>query len=133
MADATTRRVRAASGARLAITVKVRFGDFRTVTRSATIDATDRSGEVARLAVRLVGELDLTPGVRLLGVSLANLAPEAARQLSFDDPEARPDEVDRVVDGIRDRFGTGVIGPASSLGPRGLTPKVRGAQAWGPD
>ena len=57
------------------VTVKVRLHDFTTHTRSATLAApTDDTPLVARLARALLGEVDTSGGVRLLGVGVSGLA-----------------------------------------------------------
>src|SRR3954451_19828953 len=57
------------------ITLKVRLHDFTTLSRSTTLNApTDAGPTIARLARGLLGELDLTGGVRLLGVGVSALA-----------------------------------------------------------
>jgi DNA polymerase-4 len=57
------------------ITLKVRLHDFTTLSRSTTLNApTDAGPVIARLARALLGELDLTGGVRLLGVGVSGLA-----------------------------------------------------------
>jgi DNA polymerase-4 len=57
------------------ITLKVRLHDFTTLSRSTTLPApTDAGSVISRLARRLLGELDLTGGVRLLGVGVSGLA-----------------------------------------------------------
>jgi DNA polymerase-4 len=57
------------------ITLKVRLHDFTTLSRSTTLSApTDAGPTIARLARGLLAELDLTGGVRLLGVGVSGLA-----------------------------------------------------------
>ncbi|MBO0847327.1 MAG: DNA polymerase IV [Nocardioides sp.] len=57
------------------VTLKVRLHDFTTLSRSTTLNApTDSGPTIARLARGLLGELDLTGGVRLLGVGVSGLA-----------------------------------------------------------
>jgi DNA polymerase-4 len=57
------------------VTLKVRLHDFTTLSRSTTLHApTDAGATIARLARGLLGELDLTGGVRLLGVGVSGLA-----------------------------------------------------------
>src|SRR4051812_44439036 len=57
------------------ITLKVRLHDFTTLSRSTTLNApTDAGPVIARLARGLLGELDLTGGVRLLGGGVSGLA-----------------------------------------------------------
>jgi DNA polymerase-4 len=138
LSDAVASRLRASGTQGRTVTLKVRFGDFRTITRSATVSrATDSAREVASTARRLLAEVDTSPGVRLLGVSVSQLGEEAAEQLSFDELSGdRPDDwraAEAVVDEIRARFGARAVGPASLAGPDGLRIARRGAQQWGPD
>jgi len=56
------------------VTIKVRYSDFTTVTRSHTAPATRDAEEIAQRAVALVGKTAAaTRAVRLLGVSVHNL------------------------------------------------------------
>jgi DNA polymerase IV len=136
--DAVASRLRAHRLSGRTVTVKVRYPDFRTVTRSVTLpSATDTGPQVARAAKRLLADLDLSPGVRLLGVGVGGLVEGTVEQLTFDavdgDDGAGWSDASRAVDRIRERYGAGAIGPASSTGPDGLRPIRRGAQQWGPD
>ena len=135
MADAVAWRLRRDRRAARTVTLKVRFGDFRTITRSVTPPRPVDDGPVLAEAARaLLREVDPTPGVRLLGVTGSGLVEAAGRQLSFDDAEG-PDwhDASGAVDAIRERFGDGAIGPASAVDRRGLRVKRRGDGQWGPD
>ena len=135
MADGVAWRLRRDQRAARTVTLKVRFGDFRTITRSITLPApVDDAPAVGAAARALLREVDPAPGVRLLGVTGSGLVEAGARQLSFDDVEG-PDwhHASGAVDAIRQRFGDSAIGPASSVGRRGLRVKRRGDGQWGPD
>jgi DNA polymerase IV len=134
MADAVGGRLRRAGLAGRTVVLKVRFGDFRTITRSATLPSVVDDGmAIAQAATELLAAIDPTPGVRLLGVTASGLTAETARQLSFDDLDTRSwTDATGAVDRIRDRFGDAAIGPASSLGEDGLRIKRRGNAPWGP-
>jgi DNA polymerase-4 len=142
LSDATASRLRAAGVVARTITVKVRFADFRTITRSSTSAQPVASGAViAKTACALVAAVDVAAGVRLLGVTASGLvAPEAApQQLSLDDvgaehgqPGAAWEAASAAVDDVRRRFGTTAIGPAASVGESGLRVRERGDGAWGP-
>jgi DNA polymerase IV len=137
MADSVGRRLRSAGHAGRTINLKVRFGDFTTITRSVTLDdATDTGTLIARAAKTLLRSIDASPGIRLLGVAVTSLVGAGdARQLSFDDlvnEEADWADTNAAIDSIRHRFGESSIGPASSLGAEGLRAKRRGEQQWGP-
>jgi DNA polymerase-4 len=71
--------------------------------------------------------------VRLLGVSMSNLADDGARQLSLEEVEHPGwDDASKAVDDIRRRFGDDAIVPATLRGPDGIRVKRRGDQQWGP-
>jgi DNA polymerase-4 len=56
------------------VTIKVRLHDFSTLTRSRTLlSATDRADVIGSVATSLLGSVDVTGGVRLLGVGVAGL------------------------------------------------------------
>lgn len=83
----------------------------------------------------LLRALDVSPGVRLLGVSGSNFG-ERSHQLGLFDraePERSPSRSAEAIDEIRERFGAAAIGPASSITGRGLRVVRKGAQQWGPD
>ena len=116
------------------MSIKVRFGDFRTITRAVTLPAAvDTGPDVVRAATALLERIDPTPGVRLLGIHVSQLSDHAARQLSLDDVDAPSwDDATGAVDAIRARFGADAIVPASLAGPEGIRVKRRGDQQWGP-
>ena len=98
------------------VTLKVRLANFTTLTRSRThTDPTDLGGEIHRTVSELYRHL---PGekrrVRLLGVQAAGLVPAGAQQLALLHSE-RWTDVERTIDRIERRFGTGAAGPASLL------------------
>jgi DNA polymerase-4 len=137
-ADAVAARLRAHGLGGRTVSIKVRFPDFRTITRASTLPApTDGGRDLARAARALLAQVDLGTGVRLLGLSVSGLIDAPARQLTFEDAAGPGDGTDRVVDEIRERFGADAIGPATLLGAggarRGLRVKRQGDQQWGPD
>jgi len=137
MADAVATRLRHAGIAGRTVTLKVRFGDFRSVTRSSTLGgSTDSAHEIAEIGRGLLALLDPSQGVRLLGIGVSQLGPVSARQLSLDDlatgGDAGRSRAEAVVDDIRARFGPRAVGPASLIGTDGLRIARRGAQQWGP-
>jgi len=134
-ADSVAGRLRAAGVVGRTVQIKVRFGDFRTITRSSTLPvAVDDAPSLLRAARALLDEVDPTPGVRLLGLSVSGLAEAGNRQLTLDDAAKGPgwERASRTVDEIRARFGSDAIGPAVLGGPDGLHLKGRHRQQWGP-
>ena len=134
LADATARRLHEQRVEGRTLTLKVRFADFRTITRATSFDQpTASSREITRTARRLLATIDVSVGVRLLGVSMSGLAsPLGARQLSLDDvDEGNWTEAERAVEEIRDRFGAGAIAPATLVEADGIGVRTRGDQQWG--
>ncbi len=135
--DAVAGRLRRQGLGGRTVTLKVRFGDFRTITRSTTGDDTFTTGPaVARAAKSLLAGIDVSQGVRLLGVAVTGLGPGGSRQLSLvgdEGPAETWEDASRAVDEIRDRFGDRAIGPAVTATSEGLDLTRKGAQQWGPD
>ena len=139
LADAVASRLRANGLAGRTVTMKVRFGDFHTITRSVTLADHADTGPVLIAAARGVLEtVDPAPGVRLLGLSVSALSAHPSRQLSLDGVAVEPggtewDDASRTVDEIRRRFGDRSIGPAALVHDATLRTLRRGAQQWGPN
>ena len=91
------------------VTLKLRWADFTTLSRSRTLDRPVQStDDLAAAGWALLDELlaheSLRP-VRLIGLGATNLVEDAV-QLGFDDGSARrAEQVDRAVDEIRGRYG----------------------------
>jgi len=138
MADAVCHRARRAGMEGRTITIKVRFHDFHTITRSHTLPApTATAAVVATVSKELLAGVDPGAGVRLFGVSLSNLVEAQDEQLTLDGAVAEHtgwDEAARAVDAIRARFGDAAVGPAALVEAdgRGLRLKREGDTQWGP-
>ena len=75
------------------VTVKVRWPDFSSISRSRTLNgATDRPEVVAQVAQTLLDGLDVGGGVRLLGVGVSGLV-EVAQEPLFDLETGAPERV----------------------------------------
>ena len=135
LADGVARRLRSAGLGARTLQLKIRFGDFTTISRSTTTaDALDLAPDILDAVRPLLAAIDTSRGVRLLGVSGSNLG-VASRQLSFDEAESAPDwaSATGALDEIRARFGASAIGPASALEGGALRVVRPGTQQWGPD
>ncbi|MEO6120797.1 MAG: DNA polymerase IV [Acidimicrobiales bacterium] len=133
LADAVAARLRAADLGGRTVTVKVRYGDFRTITRSRKLPGPlDTGPELAVVAQSLLAGVDLGPGVRLLGLAVSGLGPGTATQLRLGDDSPDWGALSRAVDQARRRFGEAAVGPAALLGDGGLSLRRRGDQQWGP-
>lgn len=127
LCDAVARRTREAGIAAGTVMLKVKFSSFESVTRSTTptVPLTTGPSMVAALEP-LLASLDYSQGVRLLGVHAQKLAESngAAPRL-FDDGGETPEDLEeqwvpasRAIDSIVEKFGHGVIGPASTFDAR---------------
>jgi DNA polymerase-4 len=95
------------------IELKVRFADFKTITRSLTVtEPTNITQELLDVGVELLTKR-LPPRhlpVRLLGFGVSNLDSGRSQQQLFDQPDrARHRELDRVADQIAAKFGKQAI------------------------
>ena len=107
LADDVAQRLRRGGVLAGALTLKVRYADFRTITRGVMLAwPTDNGVDLHHAATRLWTRLlPLPRPVRLLGVSASRLTVSEARQTLLFDDGGRREQVDRVVDAINTRFG----------------------------
>lgn len=117
-------RVRKRGFAARTIGIKIRYADFRTVTRVRTLATwTESTSEIFETAVELYRSLGLDqPRIRLVGVKAENLRAAAAipEQLTLDvaADKALPatrSRADSAIDAARARFGSGAVRPGSLL------------------
>ena len=101
------------------IELKIRFADFRTVTRSATLpEATDVTQELLRVGVKLLtGNLPARPApIRLLGFGVHGLEQKIVQPMLFEDVDRdKQRKVDSVSDRIAERFGKSALRRAIGL------------------
>ncbi len=114
-----TGRMRVAGVAGRTVTIKIRFADFTTITRSRTMpEATDVTQEIYRTVTGLYDALGLQRArIRLVGVRVEGLVLRETvhRQLVLGEPEHGWAEADRAVDRATLRFGSAAVRPASLL------------------
>jgi DNA polymerase-4 len=140
LADRVATRLRAKERAGKTVTVRVRFAEMQSVTRSITlpsaISATPILAEVAQsLVTTALADHPDEDVITLLAISVSQLVYEPALQLELPielgDDEQRPGTaagaarwtLDRSVDAVRDRFGRKAVGYASvSLSELGAVP-----------
>jgi DNA polymerase IV len=140
LADRVASRLRAKSRPGRTVTIRVRFADLRSVTRSLTLDAPiSATVTLAEIAEELVHKaLAHHPDekiISLLAISVSQLEKRVDLQLelpiALEDDKRRPGSksgvarftADRAVDAIRDRFGWEAIGYGSvALGPSHSVP-----------
>jgi len=131
LSNRTAARVRAAGMVGRTISIKVRFSDFTTITRSRTLrDPTDVSRDIYATARALFDGLGLQRArLRLVGVRMEGLtdSDQAPIQGLLDEPEHGWRDADRAIDQASARFGAGAVRPASLVeGEGSATAPVRG-------
>ncbi len=123
LADRTASRLRAQNLLAGRVSVKIRRGDFTTYTRQRTLETPDsgdghRSRQPRRRCSPAGWHRSPHAAVRLLGVGVGDLQVPLQSDLfagPLPDPNSR---LDSAVDGIRDRFGQGLLTRASLLPKR---------------
>lgn len=119
LAEKVGMRLRQAGQLGRTVSIKVRFADFRTVSRSRTLgNPTDVAREVFETAWSLFVALGAGDRIRLVGVRADGLvaAGTTPRQLILGAPEHGWREAEAAVDAAAARFGRSVVRPASLLG-----------------
>ncbi|MDQ1642595.1 MAG: polymerase [Actinomycetota bacterium] len=117
LSERTAGRLRSAGLAGRTVSIKVRFADFTTITRSKTLrEATDVAQEVYATACGLFEALGLDRArIRLVGVRVEQLtdSDEAPRQLLLGERAQGRREAEQAADRAGRRFGSGAVRPAS--------------------
>jgi DNA polymerase-4 len=125
LADSVSGRLRESRLAGRTVTLKLRFGDFKTITRSQSLRRpVASSAELVKIAASLLAEAEIQSGVRLVGVSVSSLEARGegeGEQLRFwessdagadrsDWASAAHSDLDAAVDAIRARYGKASVG-----------------------
>jgi DNA polymerase-4 len=121
LAERTAARLRSAGQVGRTVSIKVRFADFTTISRSKTLaEATDVGRVVYDTANTLYTNLGLERArLRLVGVRVEGLtgAESATRQLQLGERETGWREAEQAVDKAALRFGAGAVRPAALVDP----------------
>jgi DNA polymerase-4 len=121
LSERTAARLRASAQVGRTVSIKIRFADFHTITRSRTLpEATDVGRTVYETALGLYQALGLERArLRLVGVRVEGLTAAAAQphQLLLGERESGWREADQAVDRAARRFGAGVVRPAALVEP----------------
>jgi DNA polymerase-4 len=128
LSDEVGRRVRDRSFVARTVGIKIRFADFRTVTRVRTLPSwTASTGEIYDTALELYRSLHLDqPRIRLVGVKCEGLREAGAvpEQLTLDLVAGGGEiptrsRADQAIDAARLRFGSHAVQSGTLLGDRG--------------
>lgn len=88
------------------VTLKLRYADFKTITRAETIEPTDDDPQIFKTVRGLFKRAyDGRKKVRLLGVKLSELSPEEQLDLGLDPLADRRKQILLAVEKIRKKFG----------------------------
>lgn len=127
LSDNVAVRLRKAGLVGRTVVLKLRYGDFRTVTRSRTLaEPTDVARRIYDEASDALGEL-IGDGqrVRLIGVRAEHLRAWGSGALLWD-PDEEWRDAERAIDEVTAKFGKGAVRPATLVRRDGRT---RGASA----
>ena len=114
LSDNVAVRLRKAGLVGRTVTLKLRYGDFRTVTRSRTLgEPTDVArriyDEASDALTELVGD---GARVRLIGVRAEHLRPSGSGAMLWD-PDEEWRDAERTIDEVTAKFGRGAVRPAT--------------------
>ncbi|WP_173924246.1 DNA polymerase IV [Agromyces sp. Marseille-P2726] len=120
LSDRVAVRLRKAGLVGRTVTLKLRYGDFRTITRSRTLsEPTDVArriyDEASDALAELIGDGER---VRLIGVRAEQLRPSDDGALLWD-PDEDWRDAERTIDEVTAKFGRGAVRPATLLRPGG--------------
>ncbi|ALC18290.1 DNA polymerase IV [Desulfuromonas soudanensis] len=123
IAERVARRLRRLGFSGRCITLRVKYSDHISVTRSHTLArGEESSGEIHRIAVELLQRTEAgSRAVRLLGITLSQLGQRGSGQESLfdEDDRRRRETLNRTLDGLQERFGEWGICRGSLLAPPG--------------
>lgn len=130
LSERTAARLRQGGQVGRTVSIKIRFSDFTTVSRSRTLrEPTDVAQVVYAEARALYDAMNLgrTP-LRLVGVRVEGLLRpgDEPEQLSFGAPASGWREAEQAVDRATERFGAGVVRPATLVRPNPPGPNHSG-------
>ena len=114
LADRVGARLRQEKLAAWTITLKLRYGNFQTVTRQRKLASPTQADEIIyRTAWELLAQQpNLSAGIRLLGISVSHFEPAERSAFSlFDDREEKGRQLSAVMDKMRQKFGPAALVP----------------------
>ena len=100
------------------VQIKIRFSDFRTITRSLSLgEPSSSSKELEAAVIELFDRVEIVDGIRLVGMGVSNLTSNpVAQQMLFDnEARSRNSRLDQMQDQLKDRFGHDAIRRGTSV------------------
>ena len=118
LAERVGRRLRKEGKQASRVVLKLRYGDFQTVTRNRTIPTpVHLDEEIARVGTALLETAlaQRNDPIRLLGIGVGQLAPRSAQLSMLDPSSGRGEELALAMDAIRERHGVAAISKGTTL------------------
>lgn len=93
------------------ITLKIRYDDFKTLSRSHTLtEATNMDDVIFKEACKILREVSLIRPVRLIGITMSNLTDKSESQLSlFSEQQEGSEALAKAIDLVNDKYGENII------------------------
>jgi len=94
------------------VTLKLRYADFSTITRSHTLrESVDADRAIFETGIGLLEPAlaKETQSVRLVGIGVSNLVETSHQGTLFDPANRKLEELNKAIDRIRNRYGFGAI------------------------
>lgn len=118
LAEQVGRRLRRHEIRGRTVQIKIRFSDFRTITRSLSLSEPTAATDQLETAVEeLLSRVEICDGVRLVGMGVSNLTSnKVSQQMLFDgESQARKQRLDEMKDELKNRFGHDAIRRGTSM------------------
>jgi len=108
------------------VTLKLRYADFTTITRSRTLPiASDTDQIIYDTGATLLRQALATESqpVRLIGIGVLNLVEPGQQLTMLDSRDRRQEQLDRAIDRIRNRYGFAAVQTGRTLRLRDMFPQ----------
>jgi DNA polymerase-4 len=117
LSDQVGRRLRHASLAGTTIQIKLRWSDFTTISRQATLPSnTNLDDEIYRIVMNLFKDnWDKKKPIRLVGVGVSGLGPPIHQLTLWKDDHQKEAKLMQAVDQLKQRYGKNIIKRAHNL------------------
>ena len=118
LTEHTTYRLRKVNMLCNVVSVQLRTSEFKNYSHQRKLDfSTNSTKEIFKVAKQLVKQLYNGEPIRLIGIRVDNLCDESEKQISFfeDTNSKKQENLDKVVDSIKDKFGYETITRAGDM------------------
>ena len=126
LSDMVAVRLRKAGLLGRTVVLKLRFGNFETITRSRTLSEPTDSGRRIYEEVASIYETSgkQSANIRLVGVRAEQLVDEGTAQLGLWDTDEGWRDAEEAIDAVSAKFGRGAVQPASLMQERARRPSM---------